>query len=70
MKGAAPRVVDVMGDYREEVVVADVEAGEIKVYSNQALNGNKYPSRWDDRYWRFKSKYKRSFSKIYLMEQK
>lgn len=46
-------VVDVSGDYREEIVVVNNQASEIRIYWNDALNGNNKP-----RYWR-QNPYKR-----------
>ncbi|OGJ89882.1 MAG: hypothetical protein A2487_09215 [Candidatus Raymondbacteria bacterium RifOxyC12_full_50_8] len=60
------RVCDVAGDYREEVVTANFKDGTLDIYGAPGQVPEKHPSRWDQKYWRFESKYKRSYAKEYV----
>jgi HEAT repeat protein len=44
--GMLHRVIDIMGDGREEIVESDVENGTINIYGNTEHNPNPRPSKW------------------------
>jgi hypothetical protein len=63
--GLLHRVVDVMGDGREEIVESDVEDGTINIYANTADNTDPRPSRRKPGYWERESRYMISFNSDY-----
>ncbi len=65
-RSSGNRGVDVIGDYRDELLWPDCANRRLVIFSNADYNGNQpLPSKWDD-YWRAESKYKRSFVSDYI----
>jgi len=65
-RASGNRAVDVTGDFREEYIYPDCKNRRIVIFYNTDYNPNAMLSKWEDSYWRWQSKYKRSFVSEYI----